>query len=142
MPIGGALALVSIGTTVYTQIEARKAQKEEEKANKKAARIEAIKGRNERANALRQNRISAAEIFAQAANAGVQGSSPVQGAIGSLNTRSADAFRTSAGIDQLEQQRIKAITSAQGHQSNIDTATAVGSLGTSLIKIGGKYAGA
>jgi hypothetical protein len=124
-------AVVATGVSLYQQDQAADAQK---KANKKAERIEAVTGARNRARALAQNRVAAAEVFALSANNGTSGSSGVQGALGSLNTQGASNLAFANQVDTLNAQRLRLAGKA-------DKATATAGMATQVAGIGFNIAG-
>jgi hypothetical protein len=122
-------AVVATGVSLYQQNEAREDQ---QKANRKAARIEAVTGARMRAKALAENRVTQAQIFAQAANNGTQGSSGVQGAQASLGTQAAGNFAFANQVDMLNASRLKAQSGADNALANAGLAGQVASIGFNI----------
>lgn len=139
MAVSGTLAAIAIAGTIYSTQQQAAAAKKQQEANKKAARAEAVKGQIERTNALRQNRISAAEIFAQASGAGLQNSSSVQGALGSQGTRAATDFSNTYSLDRNEQQRLRLLSGAQSNLNNAQIAEGISGLASSGVSAYGTY---
>lgn len=110
-----ALVGLAVAGTAYSVREQREARQDQRKANARARRIEAVRSQRERARALQANRINAAQVFAQAGNAGVGGSSGVQGTLGALGTQAATNFSFANMLDTLNQQRLQYLDSAEGH---------------------------
>ncbi len=126
-----------VAATAYSVHEQSVARREQRQANERSARIEAVKGQRERANALRQNRITQASVFAQGANAGVQGSSGVQGTLASFGTQAAVNFDFANNIDTLNQQRLSFINRAEGAQTRAGYGQQAAGLATSLYGLKG-----
>lgn len=122
-------ALLAVGGLAYSQVQASKERSAAKKANKRAERIEAVKAQRERVQALRQNRISAANALAQGANAGVATSSGVQGAIGALGSETAENVSFAGQVDALNQQRLDYIQKGQSAAAKAQTGASVASLG-------------
>jgi hypothetical protein len=132
--VGVITAVVAIGATVYSVVQQSKAAKANKKANERAARIEAFRSARERGQALRQNRITAADLFARAANAGVAGSSGVQGALASQGSQAASELTFANQIDALNQERLRFLQRA-------DSANANAALGGQIASIAGARIG-
>lgn len=130
-----AAAVVTAGAAIYGVVEQRKANKETRRANERAARIEAIRGQRERVSAAAQNRQLGAEVFAQSAAAGVQGSSGVQGALASLSTQGAANQNFAQTIDQLNQERLSFQRRADGAAGRAAIAGQVSSAAAPFVKV-------
>lgn len=124
-------AVVATGVSLYSQNESRE---EAQKANRKAARIEAVTGARNRAKALAENRVTQAQVFALAANNGTQGSSGVQGALAGLGSEGAANFAFANQVDSLNAQRLKA-------QGRSDSASALAGTAGQVASIGFNVAG-
>lgn len=122
-------AVVATGVSLYEQNAARTDQK---KANRKAARIEAVTGARNRAKALAENRVTQAQIFALAGNTGTQGSSGVQGGLSALGTEGASNLAFANQVDTLNAQRLKAAGRADSASNVASLAGQVGSIGFNI----------
>lgn len=136
------VSTVVVGALVYSAVQGKRAAKEQKRANAKQARIDAVSSQRSRAQALRQNRINASDIFAGATNAGVQGSSGVQGALGSQGTNSAVGLNFATTIEALNQQRLAALSRADGYNANAALGQAVGGIAGSAGRAINKSTGA
>lgn len=138
------VSAVVVGSLVYSAVQGKKAAKEQKRANAKQARIDAVSSQRSRAQALRQNRINASDIFAGATNAGVQGSSAVQGALGSQSTNTAVGLNFATTLEALNQQRLAALSRADGYNANAALGQAVGGIfggvGSAYNKVTGSNA--
>lgn len=103
--VGAAIA----GSAVSAR-EQRKGRKAAEKQNEAARRAEELKAARQRVGALRSQRRQAAAARNQAANAGLQGSSAVAGAIGSLASDTATNIAFGNQLDELGARSLRAQT--------------------------------
>ena len=116
MAVAAVVAVVAVAGTVYSADQQRKAAHAQQDANARAARVEALQGHRSRVEMVRQQRIRAAQIEAQAANANVSSSSAVQGALGSLESQGASNLSFASQIDTLNQQRLSFLSRADAYQ--------------------------
>lgn len=126
--MSGVIAAVAVGTAISIgfQIDARNKTKQ---ANRKAARIDAIQRQRERTRALAENRVNQAALSAQATNAGIQGSSGVQGSIGSFQSTAAANFNFAQSIEGLSAQQQRLLSSAGKSQMYAGFGETISSLG-------------
>lgn len=131
-----AAAVTAAAATAYSAYQGHEARKDQRRANEKAARAEAVRGQAERAQALRQNRLAASTIFAMGANAGVQGSSGVQGSLAALGTNQGINFQLANSLDALNAERLRALGRAEGHEGQAAIAGAVGQIAGIRVGMG------
>lgn len=125
---------VSLGYSAY---QGEKARKEQRKANAKAERIEALASQREKASALRQNRIRAAQITASAAASNLTGASAVQGSLASLFSQEASNGAFTNQVDTLNAQRLQYLNRADSYEGRATLGSAVARVAASIPKIGG-----
>lgn len=127
-----AVSALITAATVYTVNEQREARKDQKRANARARRIEDVRSQRERMRALQTNRINAAQVFAQAGNAGVGGSSGVQGTLAAFGTQAAGNWNFATTVNTLNQERMRALDSAEGHLARASYGQAAAGLAASL----------
>lgn len=141
MPFGwAAAAAIAIGTAVSV-VTSNEARQEQKHANDLAARADAVKAQNATAQMLQQNRINAAQVFAQGANAGVGTSSGVMGATSALGTQGAVQLNFMNTVNDLNQQRLAAIQKAENYNAYGQYGNTLSSLGKSYFAGGGTMGG-
>jgi len=123
------VAAVVVGAaTAYSAYQGYEAGKDQRRANRLAARQEAVRGQRERAQALRQNRINAATITAGSVASGLGGSSAVLGTLAAQGSNQASNFAFAEQINQLNAQRSSALDAAGQHASNAGIAGGVANI--------------
>lgn len=137
MAVAAVVGAVAVAGTAYSVHEQRQARKEQRQANARAARIEAVRGQRERARALQANRIASADVFAASANAGVAGSSGVQGSLASFGTQAAVNFNFAEQVDTLNQERMRFLDRADAASTRAGYGSQVAGLATSLYGLRG-----
>ena len=139
--MAGVTSVVLGGAALLGLNEQRKGRKEAKKAAKEANRIarrqEELSSARNRIGALRHQRRLAAAARNQAANAGVQGSSAVQGAIGSLASDTASNISFANQQDELGAQSLRAQADAFKAQERIAIGQTVQQQALRGISIGG-----
>lgn len=135
-------AVVGAGSAVYSADQRAEAAEKREEANELSRAIEADKAQQKRVQAVRQNRVQRAEIFAQATAGGTGGSSGTAGAMGSLTTQTASNIGFSQSIDEQRERRAGILEEAnelslEGQQiGNIG-----GAISSGIGSVGGALAG-
>lgn len=126
--MGYAAVAAAVVSAIGTGISAHQqniAGKDARAANRRAARIEAIRAQRERTAAFRQNRLEASRVAAVSASEGTLSSSSVQGALSAQGTQAASNIQFANSIDSLNQQRQRLIEHASRAQQFGETAVAV-----------------
>ncbi len=98
--VAGISAAVGVAGAVVQGVAAGQAAAASKEANAINRAQNQIEGRDSRRQAVREQRVRAAQIAAAAENTGVSNSSGAVGAIGALNTNLAGAFGQSFGKAQ------------------------------------------
>lgn len=122
------MALGIFATAALSLYSQNKAKRETARANRIAARIEALQSHKSQVEALRQQRIARAEVVAQAASSGTSSSSPVQGALGALASQGAANQSYATALDILQQSRMRLLDKAGTSMTRVGVADTVGRL--------------
>lgn len=110
-----AAAVVSAGALAYSAYEQREARQDQRQANRRARRIEEVKAQRQRTQAIRQNRVNAASVFAQAANSGQQNASATQSTLAGLGTNAAINQQYTQALNSLNVDRMRSLSRAEDH---------------------------
>ena len=132
------LAAVTIGGTVNSAVQARRADKAQKKQTRANNRIQERRAQREKLDQLRQARIAAAQAQNLGAVTGAENSSSTQGAVGSIGAQ----YGANVGyIDSNMQDAREAAfwgNRASSYMSDAATSGAVGSLaGAAFTQLGG-----
>lgn len=129
-----AVVVVSTATSLHYQ---NRAAQQSRAANRKAARIEAVQAQRNRARAIAENRVNAAQVEALGANQGLSSSSGIQGALGSLGSQGAANEQFANVLDQLNMARMQDLSRAGANTNRANTATQIGSAVASIAGAAG-----
>lgn len=132
-----AAAVVGAGALGYSAYQSSKARKEQKRANARAERLDQIRSQRERAEALRSNRIQAAEITAMGAAANLQGSTAVQGSLAALFSNEASNLNFANVADELNRQRMQYLSRADSYAGRASLGEVVAGIAASVPRIGG-----
>lgn len=113
--IAGGIAIATAGASI---IQSRKAAKQQKAANATARRQENVRALRERQQTIRSQRIANASALTAGTNAGVAGSSMMQGAMASFNTQAAGNMNFVDQMNALTVQRMQQIASAENYQNS------------------------
>lgn len=131
-----AAAVVGAGSLLYSAYQGDKARKQDQQANARAQRLDQLRGQQERAAALRQNRVQAAQITAMSAAANLQGSSATQGSLAALFSNQANNINFANVVDELNRQRLELIGRADSYAGRAQLGGAVASVAASIPRLG------
>jgi len=123
----GAGAIIGVVTAVSTGIKQEEARQSSKKARRLQAKRRKLDQQRKLQQAVRRAQIERAAILAAGASQGVQGSSAVQGAVGSIQSQTGGSIGFSQQTFALRQEQSRRLEDAARQESITATGVAIGS---------------